>query len=1065
MLKDKEFRYRLGLDLGTNSLGWAILELDKDNNPIHVSRLGVRIFDSGRSPKDGTSKAVDRRGPRQMRRRLDRYLRRRSRFINALVKHGLMPETEAERQKLLSLNPWRLRSEAIEKKLELSEIGRALFHLQQRRGFKSNRKVDKAADEKETAGMKGAINEFASVLNGKTVGQELYRRIQKGEPGRARKIGSGQTERYAFYVDRAMVAAEFDAIWALQAKYHPKQMTDAAKTELRDILLYQRNLLPQTPGKCFYERSESRMPMAYESAQLFRLYQDVNNLQLERNGSFEKRSLTRQERDQIIEMLLETKEKKLASIRKELLGKAEADNWHFTVEETSTGRGKRDVMKGNQTRSVLAKPGLFGDSWDALDLDKRDEIAEMLIKEENERLLIEKLMNNYGLDENRATAVAQVSLPDAYLRISQKAGQKILDQLQNNWNAETDSALTYDKAVLAAGYKSHSQGGTGEVFDTLPYYGEILYQYTAPIKKTKNTNPDEVLFGKIGNPTVHLGLNQVRKIVNAIIKRYGKPTQIVVEVARELKNGEYTKNQIDSANKENRERNQRIDKELEALGVRVNAENRLRLKLYEELGSAIKQCVYTGKTISKAELFSNAYQVDHILPLSKTLDDGYMNKVLVTHDSNRFKGNKSPYEAFGSSPNGYNWDEILDRALRLLPPAKRRKFSPDAESRVDDWLARQITDTQYLARVTLQYLRTLHEVDVWNTPGRLTGLMRGKWNLNDLISINGEKNREDHRHHAIDAAVIAVTERSTLQKISRAAASAEKNDLDRSFDTIEEPFPSFRHEMAEKVARIVVSHKPEHGIEGALHNDTAYGIDVMGAPGSPSLVHHKVAVTSLSESDLGNMKAPYEHLTILDADKNFLKKLEVAIYSSDKPKEIEAALQELADKTGRKSVSKREVLTVIPIFQRGKNAEAGDKPYKAVKGDGNYCYEIFETPDGKWDGEIITRFAANTNEYREYSKSKNFFKKTFSGKPLVMRIQINDTVQLDSPMQNQPIIYRVQLVSTAFIVLAAINESNVDARIRSKSIVDFVRKTPSSLRATNAKKVFVDELGSVITPK
>ena len=139
--------WRLGLDVGTNSIGWAAVEL-MEGRPCGLIDAGVRIFSDGRNPKDGASLAVQRREPRSARRNRDRYLKRRSEFMDRLVEHGLMPREDSERKALENLDPWILRARGLDEKLSLHELGRALFHLQQRRGFKSNRKTDRGDSDK-----------------------------------------------------------------------------------------------------------------------------------------------------------------------------------------------------------------------------------------------------------------------------------------------------------------------------------------------------------------------------------------------------------------------------------------------------------------------------------------------------------------------------------------------------------------------------------------------------------------------------------------------------------------------------------------------------------------------------------------------------------------------------------------------------------------------------------------------------------------------------------------------------------------------------------------------------
>src|SRR6185437_11327463 len=139
--------YRLGIDVGSNSLGWFVVWLDGKGEPIGLGPGGVRIFPDGRDPQSGTSNAVDRRTARGARRRRDRYLKRRTHLMAALIRHGLMPEDEAARKALETLDPYALRTKALDEALPAHHLGRALFHLNQRRGFLSNRKTEKGDNE------------------------------------------------------------------------------------------------------------------------------------------------------------------------------------------------------------------------------------------------------------------------------------------------------------------------------------------------------------------------------------------------------------------------------------------------------------------------------------------------------------------------------------------------------------------------------------------------------------------------------------------------------------------------------------------------------------------------------------------------------------------------------------------------------------------------------------------------------------------------------------------------------------------------------------------------------
>jgi CRISPR-associated endonuclease Csn1 len=194
------------------------------------------------------------------------------------------------------------------------------------------------------------------------------------------------------------------------------------------------------------------------------------------------------------------------------------------------------------------------------------------------------------------------------------------------------------------------------------------------------------------------------------------------------------------------------------------------MQLWVELNAknvADRQCPYTGEQISIQRLLSNEVEIEHILPYSMTLDDSLNNKTVAMRRANRDKGNRTPYDAFGKSPMpGYDFDAILQRAA-LMPKEKAKRFAPDGYQRWlkedKDFLARALNDTAYLSRIAKEYLSLICPYNkVRVIPGRMTALLRGKFGLNQLLSGTGQKNRNDHRHHALDAAVIGVTDQGLL---------------------------------------------------------------------------------------------------------------------------------------------------------------------------------------------------------------------------------------------------------------------------------------------------------------
>lgn len=267
--------YRLALDLGSTSLGWAIFRLAPSGQPTAIVKAGVRIFSDGRNPKDGASLAVTRRAARAMRRRRDRLLKRKARMLDQLLRHGFFPADVAERKALEHLNPFQLRAKGLHEALTPGEFARALFHINQRRGFQSNRKTDRK--DNDSGALKKAIGQLREQITASgcaTVGEWFWRaRMEqkpegvKGQGVRARYRETPFTtdegkkridKSYDLYVDRAMIAQEFDALWAAQSAFQPALFTEAARVDLKDTLLFQRKLRPVKPGRCTLLPDEER---------------------------------------------------------------------------------------------------------------------------------------------------------------------------------------------------------------------------------------------------------------------------------------------------------------------------------------------------------------------------------------------------------------------------------------------------------------------------------------------------------------------------------------------------------------------------------------------------------------------------------------------------------------------------------------------------------------------------------------------------------------------------------------------------------------------------------------
>lgn len=1000
-----------------------------------------------------------------MRRRRDRYLGRRSAFLQALVVHGLMPADADEAKLVADRDPYQLRAKALHVALEPFEIGRALFHLNQRRGFKSNRK----ADRKANAGEDGKIAEGAKALDQAmseagvdTLGQFLAlketKRVRLGSDGQA----------YDFYPQRRHIEYEFDRIWKVQSEYHPALLTEAARAALHRILFFQRPLKAQEVGFCTFAgvngiaANERRLPKAHPLFQQRRLYEEVNQLRIVSAGAAD-RPLTLDERDRLILRLQDRKKVSFDTLAKKDLRLADGERFNKESEN-------RKELIGDEVRAEMSDKKRFGTRWVHFGLDEQLRILAKLQDEENPEALLDWLRSEYGLDEAAAESVANARLPEGYGRFGETATRLLLDALK----AEV---ITYDKAALRA-FGHHSDFRTGEVLDRLPYYGELLTREIAP-GKPEYGDPLERQYGKITNPTVHIGLRQLEKLVNAVIAVHGRPDQIVVELARELKLNEKEKDEHKRRIKRDTDAAIARGRKLASEGFIDNGANRMLMRIWEELNPANpldRRCPYCAEPIGIRALFSGEADIDHIIPYSRSLDDNVGNKVVAHRSCNRAKGNKTPYEKWGPHIDPERWERISDQVARLHK-SKQWRFGPDAMERIDrdgGFLARQLTDTQYLSRVAGKYLRSLYptaqsgRVDV--IPGRMTAMLRRKWGLNSLLPdhnyvenehSNAPKNRLDHRHHAIDAAVAAVTTLSLMQQIADAAGRAEDKNLDRLFEDIPQPWPGFREELGEALRSTTVSHKADHGRKrrpsrdrdvtaARLHNDTAYGLtgDV-AADGKTPIVVHRVPLASLKPADL------IDPLRIPDPV------LRDALYAATRDrtgKEFEQALTQFARHhplfKGIRRVRVREPLNVIPI------RDAAGRAYKAYKGDANARFDVWRLPNGKWVSDIVSMFDAHCMADKSDRRPHPAAKK-------VLSLRQNDMVAIERSGVTQ--IARVVKFSTnGSIALAADNEAGaLKARDAAPNDVDpfkYIFSSGGGLKNLKARQVRVDPLGRVFDP-
>jgi CRISPR-associated endonuclease Csn1 len=780
----------LGLDIGTTSIGWALIEDTKGEEQIIAT--GVRIFPEGvdRDQQGGEqAKTQTRREKRGQRRQIARRARRKEQLRELLTTNGLLPVELDALEGVIGLNPYPLRRKGLDEKLSLFEFGRVLVHLNQRRGFKSNRKTDRG---KEEQGMLAEISALAGrfeATGSRTLGEYLAR-LGAGEiePGEDESVSPRNR-----HTRRDMYEQEFDEVWKVQAAHYPETLTDELKEQIHKIVFFQRALYwPKSViGRCDLEPRLKRCPVANRAAQRFRIVQEVNNLKIIDRATGEERRLSADERAIVIGELSKAKERTFDQIRKKL-GFTEEVRFNF---ENDEGTG-RDKLKGHLVDCLLAtKPGVnkkghrtgaLGKAYWDLDERTKDRIVAILIEEDSEERAISLLQKRCGLDAEQAEAVMGVNLPDGYASFSKHAIRRLLPHMERGLLLMANDAT--DSAMHAAGYLRPDQREVGEL--------TMLGQ-----------SPD------LPNPIVRRALVEVRKVVNAITRELcadrveagGRPYDAIhVELGREAKASFEQRKEMRFDNAKRRKIREQAADEIAGHGDKVTRSKINAYLLWQEQG---RECVYTGRVISLTQLLSEAVDVDHILPRWRSLDDSMMNKVVVFREANREKEDQTPFEWLAQrDPDRYA--EVLARAKKLPYPKYRRFIQQDVQ--LNDFVARQLVDMRYISRLVTQYLRPLG-ADMVMPRGSMTAELRRRWELNNILSDDGEKTRADHRHHAVDAVAIALTNRKRLHALANGRG------------TVSPPWDGLRKEAEQSIQEIKVSHRVQRRLSGALHEETFYG--------------------------------------------------------------------------------------------------------------------------------------------------------------------------------------------------------------------------------------------------
>jgi len=739
---------KIGLDVGITSVGYAVLRTDDEGVPYKIETLNSVIFPAAENPKSGDSLAAPRRGNRGSRRRTRRTKFRKYRTKRLFIRHGLLTAEEIEdifNQKLGHKTIYELRTEALDRKLTNEELFRILYFFAGHRGFKSNRKAEKAEDD--IGIVLSAISEIKTALEEgtyRTLGEYMhahpkYEEHKRNKDGKDRYLGTAQRDFIIDEIKQIVNAQRGFGNEALTETFE-QEFIGNGEGEAAGIFTAQRDF-DEGPGKgspyggdqiekmigwCTFEKEEHRAAKGTYTFQYFELLSKLNNLKIQEFAGDDWKELNPNQRQFIIDKAFSKDKLQYAEIKKLLKLEPEAKfnllSYGSKTEQDKTEKTNFVALSSyDKVRKALGK-----EVYEAMPNSLKDEIGTILTTYSSDKSRRRVFADRLSLTSEQVEALLPLTMTQ-YGHLSLKAMRNIIPYLE--------MGLTYDKAAESAGYD---------------------FKHNAIDRAFIHEN--------VSNPVVKRAVSQCIKVVSQLTREYGKPDAINIEFSRELGKNFEERRKIEKNQKENMARNESIANELRENGIAVNGENITRLKLWREQGNMDP---YTGKEIQYGDVFYGHYDVDHIIPYSISFDDSFGNKVLVSSAANREKGNRIPMEYLANDPVGIQNLEKIAGTIRNYNKREKllkKKLSPED---VDGWKSRNINDTRYIARLLRNYFRQNIEFSekenikekVAVNNGTVTARMRARWGL-------GPKHRDNDRHHAMDAVVVACMTPAFVRRVT-----------------------------------------------------------------------------------------------------------------------------------------------------------------------------------------------------------------------------------------------------------------------------------------------------------
>jgi len=807
-----------GLDIGIASIGWAVFEdrgLDETEKPLgRINDLGVRKFDAAERGDTGEPLNLARRTARTMRRRLARRVQRLKKLRRLLRDTGVVPNADEAHfvTPLSGTSPWLLRAEGLERQLAAAEWARVLYHLVKHRGFYTARKTEESDDNKSeggklTAGVKRTQALFTE-KNYRTIGEMVVR----DDAFASSKRNKEGEYKNSFY--RKLLREELTLLFERQhALGNPH--ADANLYYRIDELFWTQK--PALSGEamlrlmrpCAFEKDEYRAAKSTWSAERLAWLTQLNNLRINESGV--RRGLNTAERAIVINLPYQKNEVKYRHVRKALdlsphVTFATGVDY-FRKGDKAEEKKLFEAKAFHALRKTYDRHGLEN-VWNKRRFDPHmlDTVATCLSVYKTDGELQRELARTQ-CEETEITALLEVSF-SGFKHLSLKALRNILPHME--------SGQCYNEACASAGYV-HSPLFSGGTLHKLP----------------------KIAYDEIRNPVVYRALNQARKVINALIDRYGSPYAIHIELARDLSKPFDERKKIEREQKKFAERKQQLREEFKenfpCHTGEPKAKDLLKYQLYREQHG---KCAFSLEPIMVDRLLEQGYvEVEHVLPYSRSFDDTQNNKVLAFTGENRNKGNRTPYEYLDGKNDSERWRAFAawvqgNKSLRQAKRDRllRKELGEDFEN--DEFAERNLNDTRFAARFLANFLKRHlcfsdpnNKTPVLTPSGGFTGFLRARWGL---VKVRAQSDL----HHALDACVIAAASHSLIKRVSDYHRKRERYEIIQGGHMVNvttgeimrevreyfpEPWGHFRDEVEARLGR-----DPAAAVRGLPHYDEEY---------------------------------------------------------------------------------------------------------------------------------------------------------------------------------------------------------------------------------------------------